>query len=166
MDQQQNINCFQQLHQILQQQCDQVSAYIDYLQHIKNSIAENQTDQLEQMLSLNASKIGAIEQIQKQQAKMLDSFGFSHDDAGLEACIQACDQQQRLSTLKQTLKHQLQQLEKSLLINGLLIRKNQDRVKQSIRILSGHHPSLGESIYCRQGNTTTETNDRHSIAVA
>lgn len=164
MNRQQQILCFQQLQQFLRHQCDLISEYIDYLYNIKDTIAENQTDQLEQMLSLNVSKIEPIEQVQKQQSQLLENYGFSHNDDGLESCIQTCDQQHQLTTLKQTLNHKLKQLEKSLLTNELLIRKNQDRVNQSIRILSGHNASQDDATYCRQGNKTSITSDRHSIA--
>ncbi len=166
MNQQQQSGCFRELHAILQQQAEAISNYIDYLQLVKNAVAQNQTDELNRLLSQNSSHIAPIEKIQLNQADLIQRYGYHQTEQGLEQLIESCDQAEQLHQLKQALSEQLKQLEKSLLINDLLIRKNQERVRQSVRILSGHGNHQHGTTYSRQGNPSSSEDDKHSLALA
>ena len=157
--------CFRQLQINLQQQSQLISAYIDYLAAIKQQVADNETETLNHLLSENQSHVDAIENNQRQQVQLLQQFAFEPTAQGLACCIEACDQQQQLAALRKTLQQQLEELEKSLLINDLLIRKNQQRVRQSIRILSGHSGTEVNTTYSRQGDTHND-DEKNSIALA
>lgn len=158
--------CFHQLQSLLSRQVDQVNGYIDYLETIKDLIANNEVAQLDEHLASNNSRVEPIEQLQQQQSQLLIAQGFLPDDQGLQACIDAHDQSQQLNQLAETLTAQLGHLQKSLLINNLLIQKNQQRVRQSIRILSGHEASQQPETYSRKGIKSSDSGSLHSLAKA
>jgi len=160
MNQQQN-QCGHQIHHIMQKQAELVSEYIDYLDNIKLAVTANDNHQLNELLSTQQLNPELIEQTQQQQNKILTDNGFKNTDSGLDACIQSCENSEQLLTLKKQLKDKLEALEKSLLVNALLVQKNQQRVRQSVRILSGHDTANTSTTYSRQGDTNSiEENSR------
>ena len=163
LDLQQQSQCFHQLRSLLVQQTDHISGYIDFLQLIRNSIAQNQADTLERLLMENPARLEAMEQLKIQQAELIRQYGFDRSEHGLQDMIELCDQSQILAGLKQELVEKLNHLQKALLVNDLLIRKNQDRVRQSIRILSGHQPATQSNTYSAQGISSAE-DDKRSLA--
>ncbi len=165
MDHQLQSQCFLQLRSLLLQQTDHISSYIDFLQLIRNTIAQNQSEALSQLLLENSSKMEAIEKLQIQQAELIRKFGFHTSEHGLQDMIDQCDKQDKLAQLKQDLTEKLEHLQKALLVNDLLIRKNQDRVRQSIRILSGHQANSATNTYSPQGMSASHQ-DKRSLAQA
>ena len=95
----------------------------------------------------------------------MPGFGFpaSHDGFKLFVAATAVP---RLNELQAELDDKLDSLQKSLLVNELLIRKNQHRVRQSIRILSGHSSANADTTYNRQGDNQELSNDQRMLARA
>lgn len=166
MNQLQRSQCGPQMSQLLALQISQVTDYIDYLSNIKRAITDNDTDQLDNLLQQPISNPEIIEQSQAQQKKILTYFGYEANEKGLSYCIQDCENAPQLQQQADSLKEKLKTLEKSLLVSSLLVRKNQDRVQQSIRILSGHHQSSTPATYSRQGNAYNSIDSKHSLAQA
>ena len=166
MNQQQRTQCGQKLSQLFKVQIAQVTDYTDYLSNIKLAITHNETEQLNSLLQQPVSNPEIIEQSQAQQGKILAYFGYEDSPQGLSKCIQDCEDSGQLQLQADSLKEKLKTLEKSLLVNSLLVRKNQDRVRQSIRILSGHHQSSTPATYSRQGSTYNGINNKRSLAQA
>ena len=159
----QQSQCFHQLRSLLVQQADHISGYIDFLQLIRNSIAQNQAETLDRLLMENPSRLEAIEQLKIQQAELIRQYGYDQSEHGLQELVEQCDQSQVLAGLQQELLEKLSHLQQSLLVNDLLIRKNQDRVRQSIRILSGHQPATQSNTYSAQGISSAQ-DDKRSLA--
>ena len=111
----------------------------------------------------NPSRLEAIEQLKIQQAELIRQYGYDQSEHGLQELVKQCDQSQVLAGLKQELLEKLNHLQKALLVNDLLIRKNQDRVRQSIRILSGHQPATQSNTYSAQGISSAQ-DDKRSLA--
>ncbi len=57
-------------------------------------------------------------------------------------------------------------MQKSLLVNDLLIKKNQHRVRQCIRILSGHSNANADMTYNAQGDNRHLSGDQRMLARA
>jgi len=159
-------NCRQQLVQIMTVQQQQVIAYIDYLNAIKQCVEQSDTDHLDQLLQQAHPGAETIQQSQQQQANLLSDLGYEINQAGLESCIQQCDEGGQIKTLKNQLDKSLRELEKSLFINSYLMRKNQDRVKQSICILTGHQQPDRSKTYSRKGNSENTELSSRSLAQA
>lgn len=158
--------CSSELKQILQQQTNLVSVYIDYLNAIKNAIGANDNSLLNQLLEENPIDITSIENFHRQQELTLQQHGFKVSNEGLQECLKML-KDPSLLTMKEELDNQLTQLEKSLLINDLLIRKNQQRIRQSIQILSGRTLSNDNTAtYSREGNTDKSDKNKRSLALA
>jgi flagellar biosynthesis/type III secretory pathway chaperone len=107
-----------------------------------------------------------IEKTQQLQIDTLTEYGYELSDEGLNNCIKACNDASHLKNQKKILTEKLKELEKSLLINALIVEKNQHRVKQSIRLLSGHDLANNASSYSRQGNIESNEDTKRSLAQA
>lgn len=147
----------------MQKQLQLIDGYIDYLDNIKQSVSGNNIERLNQLLADKSPNLHLIEQIQQQQGALLSSQGFSNSLQGLEDFIDA-SQLPALKELKERLSGRLETLEKSLLVNDLLIRKNQSRVRQSIRLLSGHDQATKTATYSRDGNTDEDADTQRTLA--
>jgi flagellar biosynthesis/type III secretory pathway chaperone len=161
----QSTQCAHLLFPLLQKQLEQVKDFTSYLEEIKQAITHNNKDKLEQLLSGNGLDVKSIELLQLKQQDIVAEFGFTASAEGLDNCVNDC-QLTQLSELHSELKQQLKNLQNSLLINDLLIKKNQQRVRQSIRLLSGHEPASSSITYSSKGNTSEDMPSGHSLARA
>ena len=75
-------NCRQQLVQIMTVQQQQVIAYIDYLNAIKQCVEQSDTDHLDQLLQQAHPGAETIQQSQQQQANLLSDLGYEINQAG------------------------------------------------------------------------------------
>lgn len=152
------------LFQVMQQQLTLIQDYCAHLERIKQAITQNEIDSLSQLLLQSELDIKKLQQSQQQLALTLQDLGFKDTQSDLTQAVEAYHDND-LSKLHQALSDALKQFENTLLINDLLIRKNQQRVRQSIRILSGHNSNGSPDVYSRKGNK--ESNDeQRSIAMA
>lgn len=166
MNEQDITQCSRHIEHNFNLQIDQVSSYIQYLSDIKTAISKNDTPKLTELLESQQLKPEVIEQTQNQQAKILTQYGFEVSKNGLNNCIQNCNNSTQLEDLHEKLIQKLAELEKALIVNALLVKKGQLRVKQSIRILSGHNSSNAVSGYTRQGGVDNNEENKHSLALA
>lgn len=165
MDSYQTTQCAKQLYPLLQQQLKLVEDFQHYLDEIKQAISVNQKERLQELLNQPAIELSSVEQCQLHQFQLLAEFGFEASAKGVQVCIDTC-QNSDLSSLYSQLTEQLQQLQNALMINDLLIRKNQQRIRQSIRLLSGHDIKNASMTYSSSGNTSDSTLDHRSLARA
>lgn len=155
----------QQLLTFMQEQIDQVNGYLQLLDSIKQCVISNDVDELNRLLTQGRHQPDAIENTRQQQYTLLQSCGYAENEAGLRSFIKDNPNPVLVET-RQRLTTQLEQLDKSLLVNGLLITKNQQRVRQSIQILSGHESSNPPSTYSRQGNLNDNRSATRRLARA
>jgi len=158
--------CRQRLSELLQAQNDRIDGANEYLLKIKNAIAENRLESLQQTLTSPDLAIEDIEQLEKQRFELLETFGFGTDPDGLEQCIEWCDDDRgQLSELHRQLIKNLFDLRHSIQINSLLVNKGQERVKRSIGILTGTGTAGSCKTYGNKGQTIDPAG-RRDIAVA
>ena len=98
--------------------------------------------------------------------KKVRAAGYEISKDGLNSCIKDCHNSARLEELNEQLNDKLAELKNVLTVNALLVKKGQHRVKQSIRILSGHNLSNAVSSYSRQGSIDSPEESKHSLAQA
>ena len=153
-----------QLLGIMQKQLDLVANYNEYLNQIKMTITQGDAEELNQLIFQPPVDIRQIEEHRLQQAQLLSHHGYEADEKGLQDCVKECDQP-ALKKLHTSLIDQIRRLEKGLLINDLLIRKNQHRIRQTLQILSGHGISDKAVTYSREGNTSQQGDNKHCIAL-
>lgn len=157
--------CRQRLSELLQAQTERITRANEYLLVIKNAIAGDQLENLQQSLTSPDLSIEDIENLERQRYQLLTDFGFDQDPAGLEKCINWCDQDQLLSGLYQQLIASLMDLRQSIQINSLLVNKGQDRVRRSIGILTGVGTSGTSKTYGNKGQAINPAG-RRDIAIA
>ncbi len=158
--------CRNSLIELLRAHIEHICQANDYLLGIKNAVAENRMDELQQSLADPYVAIEAIERLEQQRHRLLESHGFDSDDAGFDKCINWCDDEQgRLSELYRQLIADLVQLQRSIQINSLLIDKGRDRVRRSIGILTGLGRGGSVKTYGSNGKTVDPAGQR-DIAIA
>ena len=93
--------CRERLSELLQAQAEQITRANEYLLVIKNAIADDQLDKLQQSLTSPELAIEDIENLELQRYQLLANFGFEQNPEGLEKCIDWCDDDQQLFGLYQ-----------------------------------------------------------------
>jgi len=154
----------QRMAALMHQQLEQVQSYVDYLDQIKRSISSNDTQQLQKLVQQPPFNGQEIEQKQQQQIQLLAEAGYAAQ--ALDDFIEQQDESHELATLRLSLKQQLGKLDQSLLINNLLLQKSQQRVRQSIQLLSGHDISSVPASYSRSGNAEQSGASKRILAQA
>ncbi len=165
MDTTTQIECTGKITGLFQQQSETVVGYIAYLDSIKEVITKNDAQQLTHLLENNPINLSTIEACREKCFQLVKQQGFEASEQGLSEYIQAFSDA-RLTDAKAELDKQLKGLEKSLLINDVLIQKNQQRIRQSIKILSGRTSSADGSTYSREGNKDQADSNPRSLARA
>jgi len=158
--------CRQRLSELLQAQNDRISRANEYLVEIKNAIADNQLDKLQQSLDSPDLAIEDIESLEQQRYQLLASFDFEQNAEGLEKCIAWCDDEHKqLSGLNRQLIKNLLDLRQSIQLNSLLVTRGQERVRRSIGILTGAGAPTNCKTYSSKGEAINPSS-RRGIAVA
>jgi flagellar biosynthesis/type III secretory pathway chaperone len=165
MQSHQSTQCSRSLLPLLKQQLLQVIDFSAFLEEIKQAITHNDREKLDLLLNGTPLDVESIDILQLKLLQTIGEYGFTQSTEGLDECINACAEPQ-LSELYSELKQQLHSLQNSLLINDLLVKKNQQRVRHSIRLLSGHEAAASPMTYSSNGNTNEDNSDRHSLARA
>lgn len=158
-------HCRQRLSELLQAQTERITQANEYLLVIKNAIANDQLENLQQSLTSPDLSMQDIENLEQQRYQLLTDFGFDQDPDGLEKCINWCDRDRQLSALYQQLIASLMDLRQSIQINSLLVNKGQDRVRRSIGILTGVGTSGTCKTYSKKGQAINPAG-RRDIAIA
>ena len=158
--------CRMQLVELLNAQNSTIARANDYLTSIKTAIAENKLDNLDQFLSNPQLPTEEIEQLQQQRQRLLQNFGFSSDNEGFEKCVGWCDNSDaQVEKSHQQMIAGLAQLQRSIQLNSLLVRKGQERLRRSIGILTG----LGNTKQCKTYGSkgqTLQNSNQSNLATA
>ena len=158
--------CRERLSELLQAQNDRISRANLYLDTIKNAIADNRLDDLQQSLTSPDLAIDEIEHLEQQRTELLAEFGFDRDNDGLEKCVAWCDDENsQLTGLYQQLIKNLFELRHSIQINSLLVNRGQERVRRSIGILTGVGDGGVGKTYSDKGQEINPAG-RRDIAIA
>ena len=150
---------------MIETQLHLIDAYQQHLENIKQAISHNDNDELNRLIENNTVLFTPLEQGFRQILQAMPGFGFPASHDGINRFI-ATNANPRLDQLKAEWDDKLQHLQQSLLVNDLLIRKNQHRVRQCIRILAGHSSANADTTYNRQGDNQELSNAQRMLARA
>lgn len=153
--------CHDELYHLFETQTCELQAINSYLSEIKNAVAENDVDALNNLVSRQALPIKEVENLQVQQHQLMSNYNFESNNAGLESCIDWCDRQGKLSQQYQAFKDAMLVLQHSLQISDMLVSKGQNRVRQSLYLLTGQ--TVNARTYTSTGESQDSTDGR-SIA--
>ena len=158
--------CRECLTELLQAQNARISSANAFLLTIKNAIADNQLETLQQSLANPELAVDDIEQLEQQRHQLQSTYGFSENSAGFEKCVAWCDNPQgQVAKLYQQLIQGLEQLQHSIQINNLLIIKGRDRVRRSLGVLTGVGTAGNCKTYSSNGKALSPA-DQRDIAIA
>jgi len=158
--------CREQLTALLEAHNARISSANDFLLAIKNAIAANQLENLQQSLANPELALDQIEQLEQQRHQLLSTYGFSENSDGFEKCVAWCDNEQgQVSGLYQQLIQGLVQLQHSIQLNNLLIARGQDRIRRSLGVLTGLGAMGNCKTYSSNGKTLSPAGQR-DIAIA
>ena len=160
-----NQQCREQLTALLEEHIQRISGASDYLAGIRQAIAENQLERLQDSLAKPEFAVDDIEQLEQQRHQLLSNYGFSQDADGFAQCMAWCDdEKQRVSELYRQLIQNLVQLQHSIQVNSLLVDRGRDRVRRSLGILTGLGNTDSSKTYSSDG--TLGSSDPRDIAIA
>ena len=159
-------NCRKQLIELMRAHIVRIDQARAYLTEIKQAIAENRVEQLQQSLANPQFSLSEIEQLEQQRLELLSQHGFDRDHSGFEACLKWCDDSDgTVNALYQQLVASLVQLQQSIQLNHLLVNKGKERLRRSIGILTGLSHSNSCKIYGSNGEAQNTLGQRN-IAIA
>jgi flagellar biosynthesis/type III secretory pathway chaperone len=159
-------SCREQLIELLEAHNARINRATEYLANIKQAIAENRLENLQDSLSNPDFAVDDIERLEQQRYQLLSNYGFSQDSDGFEKCMAWCDDEQKqVSGLYQQLIQSLVQLQHAIQVNSLLVTRGRDRVKRSLGILTGLGAASNCKTYSSDGKTLS-TPGRRDIAIA
>ena len=158
--------CRKQLIELMRAHIVRIDQARAYLAEIKQAIAENRVEQLQQSLANPQFSVSEIEQLEQQRLELLSQHGFDPDHNGFEACLKWCDDSAgAVDALYRQLVASLVQLQQSIQLNHLLVNKGKERLRRSIGILTG----LGQSNNCKTYGSNGEAQNtlgQRNIAIA
>ena len=158
--------CREQLTALLAEHHQRITRASEYLASIKQAIAENRLESLQNSLSEPDFKIEEIEELEQQRYQLLADYGFNQDAEGFEKCMAWCDdEQKKVARLYQQLIQGLVQLQHSIQVNSLLVNRGRDRVRRSLGILTGLGTAGSCKTYSSDGKAQ-EASGRRDIAIA
>ncbi len=130
--------CREDLSALLANHVAQIDVATAYLRSVKQAIADNNVENLQQALEHPDFDVDAIERLEVERHRLLETHGFSANFAGFEKCIAWCDDADGgLAKLYQQLVQSLIALQHSIQLNQLLVNRGRDRVRRSLSLLSG-----------------------------
>jgi flagellar biosynthesis/type III secretory pathway chaperone len=158
--------CRERLTSLLEAHNARISSATSFLLTIKNAIADNDLEILQQSLANPELAVDDIEQLEQQRYQLLSAFGFSKDSDGFEKCVAWCDNEQgQVAALYQQLIRGLVQLQHSIQVNNLLVIKGQDRVRRALGVLTGSGTAENIKTYSSNGKALSQAGQRN-IAIA
>ena len=153
--------CHVELSSLFETQTSELQAVNSYLIKIKNAIAENDVEALNNLVDEQTLPIREIDLLQAKQRQLMSSYNFQPTREGLEKCIEWCDKENTISKQYQTFKVEMEKLQLSLQVSDMLINKGQNRVRQSLHLLTGQ--TVNTRTYTSTGHSQESTEGR-SIA--
>ncbi len=160
------VECRRALTRLLQSQQQRVGDARDFLQQVKQAVAEDDLGKLQGLLERPGIALAEIESLEAERQQLLQRFGFAADAEGFERCIQWCDDAGAgLATHNRDLRQQLLELQHQLQLSQLLVNKGQDRIRRSLGILTGMDTATQGKTYDSEGKAALP-GGRRDIAIA
>jgi flagellar biosynthesis/type III secretory pathway chaperone len=163
MNQADNVNG--RLRTLISEQREQAESLNQYLDEVRQAIATNAIEQLQKLVETGSPSLVRLESLQNQQNSLLEQHGFGTGPQALQDYLDS-HASPELQQQGGALSEQLSRLRNSLLINDLLIRKNQHRIRQSIRLLNGRDGASNRATYSRTGLSDEHDTEKRRLATA
>ena len=147
--------CQVELSHLFETQTSELQAINSYLTKIKNAVAENDVEALNNLIEEQRLPIKEIEILQEKQHQLMSKYNFESNNTGLEKCIAWCDRQDKLYDQYQIFKQETELLRHSLQISDMLVSKGQNRIRQSLHLLTGQ--TVNTRTYTSSGQSQEST---------
>lgn len=155
------------VEQLLNRQIESCTKYLEYLEQIKQVMSDNNIDQLQKLIGSNDPLLQSVESTRQQQMQFLSTHGYEASASGLHACIKDhAGASSALLAQDRQLTDLLKKLQSKIQLNDRIIRSSQRRVKQAIRVLSGHGVNTNSSVYSSEGSESSTDEKSRTIAIA
>ncbi len=160
------VDCREAMGALLASHVAQIDAANAYLQEVKRAIAKSDLESLQRSLDQPEFDVDAIERLEDERHRLLETQGFTADFAGFERCIEWCDDATgSLAGLYQNLVEGLIALQHSIQLNQLLVDRGRDRVRRSLCLLGGLAGAGQCKTYGSDGKAE-QASGRRNIAIA
>jgi flagellar biosynthesis/type III secretory pathway chaperone len=144
--------CRSAIKGLLLEQIRDIGELIVYFDSLKASIVENNITKLDLLLGQNLAPELQMDILTTKRKDILNQFEFDDDRNGIESAIKWCDQNSDLARQYQLYTIQLSSLQRAIQVNRLLTIKGQEKIRQSLLLLSGN----------QQKPVSTYASDGHS----
>ena len=156
--------CRQQLFALLNETLTQTQGLRRQLDDEAAALAANDVETLESAVTAKNASVGKLEQLEQQRQRLLETAGFSGNRYGANACIEWCDENDKLAQLWRQLLDEVQTCQRQNSVNGTLVQFSRRNVQQLLDILRGQLPS--GRLYDPSGDTSTCAETTRTLAKA
>lgn len=157
--------CYSELNDLLQRQIDEIRGLYACLADIKSAIVEGDPDRMNHLVGQQQHRVEKIECLDSRRRDLLARHGFQYEKEDLLSCIDWCDEDSMLADLYRQYEKSLNELQRSLRVNSLLVNKGRKRIRQSLYLLTGQDASNQSATYSATG-IAEETRNLRTLARA
>lgn len=157
--------CREDLVSIFSHQTTSILSLNTYLSDIKDRIAANDVDALSNVLQQDNLPAIDLNELEREQHRVLSVYGYDSGISELESCIAWCDQDNQVQLQYQQASEALKQLQHSIQINDLLVSKGKNRIRRALQMLTGQSNQQNSVTYTNKGEAQDSVENR-SIARA
>ena len=157
--------CREDLVKIFDLQADKLQSLNAYLTDLKDRIAANDVDALNQALQQDILPVDELNELERQRHRLLSAYGFDYENNELKKCIAWCDVDNQVEKEYQRVNKALSQLQDSIQINDLLINKGKNRIRRALHILTGQN-NLEKTVTYTHSGEAMDSAENRSIAKA
>ena len=153
----------EQLKTQLEAQIAAIDSYTTQLDEVKQALTGTDPELIAQRVAQATELFQALEESSSRCLQLLPEMGYAAAPDGLEKLVEdAADT--ALSQLKSELEEKVSALKHAIMVNDQLIRKSQNRVRQSIRVLTGHSPAGDGDTYDAGGAARAPSSTQRILA--
>lgn len=152
--------CREDLVKIFSHQTSRLVSLNTYLLQIKDKIATNDVDALNEVLQQDILPFEELNELEHERHRLLSAYGFDRGNGELEKCIAWCDLDNQVQRQHQQLSEALTQLQHSIQINDLLISKGKSRIRRGLQMLTGQSNLQNTLTYTNSGAAQDSVENR------
>ena len=156
--------CRQQLFALLEETLTHTQGLRRQLEDEAAALTANDVETLESAVAAKNASVHELEQLEQQRRRLLEAAGFAGNRYGTNACIEWCDENDKLARLWQQLLDEVRTCQRRNSVNGTLVQFGRRNVQQLLDILRGQLQS--GRLYDPAGDTATCVETTRTLAKA
>lgn len=147
-------DCQRELADLLSEEEICLTRLGESLEQERTALEARQSEALEQAVMKKQQMLEQTARLHQRRAALLQQYGFSNDEAGLQSCVAQCNPNlsRELEPLWQDLRARMEQCRDQNLVNGQILELNMRCIRQTLSILRDGSQPL--ELYGPEGTTS------------